>query len=195
EGYCQTYQTGWPAGANNNHAETPGQMAEAQETTLIDAVPKKRLLSAFIQGGEFVAAVCAATALGGIALLMVVDVTGRYLFNSPVPGAAEIIELAMGIMIFAALPLVTARDEHVRLDYFDHFVPARVRPLVQAIATLISAFVLAVLAWRIFDKALTVIRYGDTTPFLNIPVAPVALFLAVTAAAAAVILFVQIGRA
>ncbi|MCK9513008.1 MAG: TRAP transporter small permease [Pigmentiphaga sp.] len=135
----------------------------------------------------FAAALCAAVALAGIMFLMLIDVTGRYLFNSPVPGAAEIIELAMGITVFAAMPLVTARDEHIRLDYFDHLMRGRARPMVRGVIEWISAVGMGVIAWRVAEKAVTVINYGDTTPFLRIPVGPVALFIALCAGVSALI--------
>lgn len=140
-----------------------------------------------VRGAEGIAAVCAALALAGIMFLMLVDVTGRYLFNAPVPGAAEIIELAMGVTVFAALPLVTARDEHIRLDYFDHWLRGRLRPAVRALVELISAGVLGLIAWRLAEKSLTVMQYGDSTPFLRVPVAPVAWFITACAAVSTVI--------
>ncbi len=156
-----------------------------------EANQQNRLASMFGRSAYLIAALCAACALGGIMILMLIDVTGRYLFNSPVPGAAEIIELAMGVMVFAALPLVTARNEHVRLDYFDHALPALLRPWLAVLVELISAATLGLIGWRLFDKAATVIRYGDSTPFLKIPVAPIALFLAATTAIAAAIFVMQ----
>jgi TRAP-type C4-dicarboxylate transport system permease small subunit len=129
---------------------------------------------------------CAAAALAAIMLLMLCDVTGRYVFNAPVPGAGELIELAMGVVVFGALPLVTARNKHIQLDYFSRAVRGRVQSAVNAFIALINAGIMAVLAWRILDKALTVYQYGDSTPFLRIPVAPVAFFIAACTLLAAI---------
>ncbi len=137
------------------------------------------------------AGACAALSLFGIMLLMLLDVAGRYLFNSPVPGAAEIIELAMGVLVFAALPLVTAANEHIRLDYLSQAVRGRAQALTNALVTSISAGGMGLLAWRIADKALTVARYGDTTPFLRLPMAPIAVFIAFCAAVSAFIFVLQ----
>lgn len=134
---------------------------------------------------------CAAIALASIMFLMLIDVTGRYLFNAPLPGAAEIIELAMGVCVFAALPLVTASNEHIRLDYLSNAARGRVQALTNALVGTISAAGMGLLAWRIVDKALSIIRYGDTTPFLNIPMAPIALFIALCAAISALIFLMQ----
>jgi len=150
-----------------------------------------KILLTLLQSSRQVAAGCAATALFGIMLLMLVDVIGRYLFNSPVPGAGEVIELAMGITVFAALPLVTQQGEHVRLDYLIRAVQrktrGRVQALVEAVVVSISAAVMALLAWRLAIKSVTVWRYGDSTPFLSIPIAPVAFFISCCAVASALI--------
>lgn len=151
-------------------------------------VPTNTHLSAIAQT---VAGACAAISLASIMFLMLIDVTGRYLFNAPIPGAAEIIELAMGITVFAALPLVTARNEHIKLDYLSQAARGRVHALINALATCISVAGMGLLAWRITDKALTVARYGDTTPFLKIPIAPIALFIALCAAVSALIFVLQ----
>lgn len=129
---------------------------------------------------------CAAAALAAIMLLMLCDVTGRYVFNAPVPGAGELIELAMGVVVFGALPLVTVQNKHIQLDYFSRAIRGRVQSAVNALIALINTGVMAVLAWRILDKALTVYQYGDSTPFLRIPVAPVAFFITACAVLAAI---------
>ncbi|WJJ92541.1 TRAP transporter small permease [Neopusillimonas aromaticivorans] len=147
--------------------------------------------SGLARTAQTAAGACAAIALASIMFLMLIDVTGRYLFNAPLPGAVEIIELAMGVCVFAALPLVTASNEHIRLDYLSNAVRGRVRALTNAIVATISTAGMVLLAWRIVDKALSIARYGDTTPFLKIPMAPIALFIALCAAISALIFLMQ----
>ena len=149
--------------------------------------PRNRLAHA----AQTAAGGCAAIALASIMFLMLIDVTGRYLFNAPLPGAAEIIELAMGVCVFAALPLVTASNEHIRLDYLSNAARGRVQALTNALVATISTGGMGLLAWRIVDKALSIARYGDTTPFLKIPMAPIALFIALCAIASALIFLMQ----
>ncbi len=144
-----------------------------------------------IRSGAALAGLCAALALASMMFLMLVDVTGRYVFNSPVPGAGEMIELLLGVVVFAALPLVTAANEHIRLDYFDKILAGRLQPLVRALVDLVSGGVMGLLAWRLIARTQTIMRYGDTTPFLNVPITPVAIFISVCAAASALIFFYQ----
>ena len=40
-------------------------------------------------------------------LITCIDVVGRYLFASPLPGATELTEVGLAIMVFAAIPVIT----------------------------------------------------------------------------------------
>ena len=62
----------------------------------------------------------AAAVLFAMMTLTFVDVFGRKFFTKPIYGAYEITEFLMGMLIFSALPLVTARQGHVTIDVFDH---------------------------------------------------------------------------
>jgi len=146
----------------------------------------------FGRAGSAALKLCAAAMLLAIMMLMVVDVTMRYVFNHPVPGAGEVIELAMGVLVFSALPLTTLRREHVTLDYFEHIFPEGGRQIVRALADLATAAIIGFLAWRLAVKSTTYLRYGDTTPYLNWPIAPVAMFVAAMAAVTAILLALSV---
>lgn len=130
----------------------------------------------------------AAMAIAGMAITMFCDVIGRYFFNHPVPGAGELIELFVAITVFAAFPLATAGREHIRLDYLEMaFDPAR-RHYVRAACWTASAVILAVIAWRVGITTRTIIRYGDTTSYLNIPIAPFGVFITAMIAVSAIVM-------
>src|SRR5882672_9779868 len=57
-------------------------------------------------------------------LLTFADVVARYLLNWPIRGAFEITELALLVLIFAGLPLVSHADEHVVMDFIDRILPS-----------------------------------------------------------------------
>jgi TRAP-type C4-dicarboxylate transport system permease small subunit len=108
----------------------------------------------------------------------VVDVIGRYGFNRPLPGASEITEVMLGTMIFAALPLVMLDNGQITMTLFtDTLTPPRRR--VQAIlVSLFSAFVLSLVAWRLYRHGVQLASYGEVTVFLGLPKGPIAYFMA-----------------
>ena len=65
----------------------------------------------------------AAVAIFALAGITFVDVWARYVFNAPIPGAYEVSELIMGVMIFSALPVVTWRGRHINIDLLDQVTP------------------------------------------------------------------------
>lgn len=116
--------------------------------------------------------VLAALALFAIMVLTLVDVTGRKVLDASVPGSLEITELLMVVVIFAAMPLVSRRGEHVVFDsldpYLPHFVRVVQRALVQAVCA-ITLLGLGVLMWKTGNSFL---ESGETTAQLTIPKAP-----------------------
>ena len=66
-------------------------------------------------------------ALFAIMVLTFVDVVARKLFGHSLPGALELTELLMVVVIFAGLPLVSLHGEHVVFDSLDPLLPRAVR--------------------------------------------------------------------
>src|SRR6266550_1620079 len=58
----------------------------------------------------------AAVFLAAMMLLTVADVALRAVFNRPIHGTFELIELCLACTIFVALPAVFLRDEHLVVD-------------------------------------------------------------------------------
>jgi TRAP-type C4-dicarboxylate transport system permease small subunit len=114
--------------------------------------------------------VLAAAALFAIMILTLVDVAGRKLLSSSVPGSLEITELLLVVVIFSGLPLVALAGEHVVFDSLDRFVPAGWRRVQQAVVDLLCAAAMAGLAWLMWGKAGNLIEYGETTAQLKLPV-------------------------
>lgn len=116
--------------------------------------------------------VTAAALLFAMMLLTFVDVVGRYLFDQSVVGAFEITEIMMALLIFAGLPLVVRRKEHVTVDLVDRFLAPRLRRAYCMIVELASGALMLGLAHLMWRKAGRSASYGDTTTVLLIKYAP-----------------------
>jgi TRAP-type transport system small permease protein len=114
----------------------------------------------------------AAAALFAIMVLTLVDVSGRKAISTSVPGALELTELLMVVVIFAGLPLVSLRGEHVVFDSLDAYLPSRLQRIQTAVMDLVCAAALAGVAWLMWSKAGQIAGSGDTTAALKIPQAP-----------------------
>lgn len=122
-------------------------------------------------------------------LLTVVDVIGRYVFNNPIPGSAEVIGLMMGVLVFGTLPLASYRNEHILIDVLDNFLyPGARKRVQQVVFQFASAVIVGFVAWRLWVKAGELASYHDATMFLQLPLAPMAYFMAVLSAITALVL-------
>jgi TRAP-type C4-dicarboxylate transport system permease small subunit len=115
--------------------------------------------------------------LSGIALFAIMaltffDVIGRKAVSNSIPGSLELTELLMVVVIFAALPLVSQRGEHVEFDSLDPYLPAWVRRMQALVVHLLCAAVLLGLAWLMVDTGIEFARTGETTAQLKIPKYP-----------------------
>ena len=110
--------------------------------------------------------------------LTVVDVVLRY-NNISITGLFEVIEVLMGILVFAGVPIITAKDGHVAVTILDTFVGRRLRLVQKISVNLICLTVLSIFAWLLWVKADGLAGYNDVTLFARIPLAPVCYFMSV----------------
>lgn len=132
------------------------------------------------QGGPVrlaLAAICAAMLIAMMGLTLV-DVVGRYVFNSPLVGATELTELLLIGVVFLGLPAVTLDRGHVSVSLLSDRLPARFQPLREFVLSLVIAALLSAIAWRIWLQGNQLAGYGGTTETLDFPLAPVAWFCA-----------------
>jgi TRAP-type C4-dicarboxylate transport system permease small subunit len=124
---------------------------------------------------HFLEALCgtlAATALFAIMALTLVDVSGRKVISTSVPGSLELTELLMVVVIFAGLPLVSLRGEHVVFDSLDPLIERTIRRAQGLVVDLMVAALLFGMAWLMWTKAGQMGEYGDTTAQLKIAQSP-----------------------
>jgi len=127
---------------------------------------------------DAVLGVAASVLLFGMMVLTFFDVVGRYLLNRPIRGAFEVTELALLVLIFAGLPLVSHADEHVTMDFIDRMLPpAAVRAWIRLMHAVCAA-IMFFLAWQVWIKAGRISSYGDTTDVLRIVIGPFVYFMA-----------------
>lgn len=121
-----------------------------------------------------------------IAAVTFVDVTGRYVFASPVRGGVEIIEFMLGLLIFSAMPLVTVKDAHITVELFDGFMSAGFKRIRGIVVLLASAAVIAFITERMWSTALEMAEFDEISLHLQVETAPL-LFLITALSAVGVI--------
>ena len=128
-----------------------------------------------------------AALLAGMAAVTFVDVIGRYILNQPLRSAFELTELLMAATIFAALPSLTRRREHIAIDLLDRYFSPTAARIRDGIVEFASAAVVVGLSVEFFRQSKTMNAEGLYTQALKMPLAPVVFFAAIALAMAAAI--------
>ncbi|MEM8552963.1 MAG: TRAP transporter small permease [Pseudomonadota bacterium] len=142
--------------------------------------------------GRAILLVAAGILLCAMMVLTVVDVVGRYLLSAPVPGAFEATEIMLALAIFAGLPIVTARGEHVSVRLVVDHLPPWLQRGLGILGDVMVALLLAGAAWLLYRRGETLSEFGDATVLLRIPLAPVAFALMALSAVAAIVAVIRV---
>jgi TRAP-type C4-dicarboxylate transport system permease small subunit len=107
--------------------------------------------------------------LTAMMLVTVIDVVLRAIFNLPVTGTYDLVQLFLVGTVFLSIPDVFLHDKNIVIDFVDHVFGARVVGALKVIANILSFGFLAVLCWRMFPPALDSAHYHEVSPDLSIP--------------------------
>ena len=101
------------------------------------------------------------------------EILGRYIFNAPVPGHVEIVELIMAGVVFFGIAYTERVGGHVRMELFiTRVLKGRAYHIAEAITTTLSLFVYLFILVYTFKFALFSLQVGDVTAYINWPTWP-----------------------
>jgi TRAP-type C4-dicarboxylate transport system permease small subunit len=107
--------------------------------------------------------------LAAMMMITVADVILRRLFNLPITGAYDLVQLFLVGTVFLSIPEVFLNDENIVVDFVDHIFGRTAVSLLKVIANLAALVFLAVLSWRMIQPALDSVRFNEVSPDLSIP--------------------------
>lgn len=128
-----------------------------------------------------------AVPLALIVLLTFADVFARYLFSRPIRGSVEMVEFAMALVIFTALPLVTRHRGHVTVSLIDGLVRGRAASIKRLACDALSALALGLMAWRLALHGADDFEANTRTIVLGWPQAPLTWAMAALATLSAMV--------
>ena len=138
------------------------------EGPLIQRVPTDRF-------GHLLFHVARAFALAGglvivaLTLMSLASIAGRALFDTPVPGDYELIQLGCAVAVASFLPLTQLRGGHVIVDFFTAHSRPAVREWLDALGALLVGLAGALIAWRMTHGALSLREANDQSTILGVP--------------------------
>jgi len=133
-----------------------------------------------------------ACVLFGMMLVTFIDVVGRDVFGSPLPGGFEVTELLLATVVLLGLPLVTGEGGHIDVDLLDSKIPHWLKPVQTLFINLFNCLAFGVLSWMLCRFAFRTYRYEDTTAILQIPYAWLVFLMAMTSTFAMVAVLMKL---
>ena len=122
----------------------------------------------------------AAVALFGMMAVTVIDVIGRYFFNSPLMGAYELVGILLAMAGTWAMAYTQIQKGHIRVDFVFRRFPKGGQGILTSLAHFVGLIAFSVLTWRliVFADYYLSLTKGSATDTLGIPLFP---FVVITA--------------
>ena len=112
--------------------------------------------------------------LGGLLLLAIVlanaySLVANILFNAPLPGDFELVEVGVAVAAFSFLPYCQLTDANVSADIFTARAGPRTVAFLAIVAGLIAFVFGCLLVWRMGQGLIDYQRYRETTAITGFP--------------------------
>ena len=104
-----------------------------------------------------------------LAVMTVVSVLGRKVFDQPVPGDVEITQYVIAVAISAFFPYCLFSGGNLIVDFFTANASERTRRILDAIGALTLAFAMGLFAWRTVVGTISVKNSGETSMVISMP--------------------------
>jgi len=111
----------------------------------------------------------AAFFLAAMMMITIIDVTSRALFNRPITGAYDLVQLFLVGSVFFSIPSVFLHRENIVVDFIDHLLGWRAVEILKVIANLLAFVFLATLLYQMVAPARDAMRFHEVSPDLAIP--------------------------
>lgn len=122
-----------------------------------------------LERGSTALALVGGLVLTGLMLMSIASIAGRALFNKPLSGDFELVEIGSGLAIFLFLPACQLRGANVIVDFFTTGMSRRGQSRLDAFGALLYTLAAALFAWRLVFGGLDYLRYGEKTMVLGLP--------------------------
>lgn len=88
-----------------------------------------------------------------LVFLITLDVIGRYVFDSPIPGTFEITEVMMVFIVFLAFAYTEMNDENIRIQLIEKYISDRQKAVLDLLAYLLGLLIYGVICWQAWSQA------------------------------------------
>jgi TRAP-type C4-dicarboxylate transport system permease small subunit len=109
-----------------------------------------------------------------------IEVVGTQMLHTPVPGALELTESTMVLIVFGALAYAQIRRSHIRVELIYTIMGPRVRAVMDVFADICALVFFSLLLWQAYHEAVYSLQIGEATVgLIRFPLFPARIILAV----------------
>lgn len=114
-----------------------------------------------------------------VAVVTMIDVLLRWLFNSPIEGYEDITQLLFAIIVAACFPAGLLQGRNITIRFLGRALGQRATLCLEALGAIATFFFFAVVAWQVAGFAIDEMANGRYTQTLEIATGPWWLVVAV----------------
>jgi TRAP-type mannitol/chloroaromatic compound transport system permease small subunit len=134
----------------------------------------------------------AALVILGVMLIGTFQIFGRKLFNFPVPGYVDWIEMIMTIFAFLSISYTQRLGGHIRMEIILARFQGRLLYFFEIIGTIAAIVIVSILAYYAYTHFNRAWEIGDSTIDINLPVWPSKLLVPFAFGVLIIRLFIQL---
>lgn len=86
-----------------------------------------------------------------------------------IPDSMDLTEIGMVFIVFCGLAFLESERGHIRVDMFLNMFPKLIKRILESFLYILSAFILFLLFYAMFDKIFSTMKSGAATQLLHIP--------------------------
>jgi TRAP-type mannitol/chloroaromatic compound transport system permease small subunit len=110
----------------------------------------------------------------------VIDLSGRFFFNSPLAGGVELVRTFLVMIVFFGLAYTQLKDEHIRMDLLLSHSSRNVKCALEIFGLLIALFVYAFITYATIPVMIqSVVRGEYETGLIPFPMWPARIFMCI----------------
>lgn len=147
-------------------SQAPSESAAGSVTSFI--LRANRTLTPFENIANFIAGAAVFVLMG----MGVLQILLRSLFNSPIVGYIDMVELSMAVLAFLGAAYCQRMGGHIRMEILVGRLHGRTLWIAESLGTLAALGIIAVIIWFGWDHFMRAYELGDTTIDAEFPVWP-----------------------
>jgi TRAP-type transport system small permease protein len=138
-----------------------------------------------------VAAAIGVLTLVAMVFIPLIDITMRRFLTSPLPGAYELSEFVLGMMVFTTLAYCGVKGVHIVVDVVTSHLPKKTQKILDIVIYCVSWIMMGIMSWQLIMRALTVGTDHEVSTILYIPTFPFVLIAGIGCALLTLVFLTQ----